>query len=187
MIDGLLATVWAGPLLWALLYSSDYYVTIACARLYQAQTTIVFEGSYEITVVYQADVNALRRLSPRFLSFLALSTTFLLLARAVAGPSSDRFWLYLLVLGSMILKGLTIHVRHLRNWYLFSRGVRVMKGRVEYPRRVLLRVSALELGAFAALYAGLFLVTAHPFVLGGAIACALEALGHHRLAKQAGG
>ena len=65
MSDELLATSWAGPLLWVVLYSSDYYLTIACARMYQAQNVIVFEGSYEITPAFQSDVNALRLLSPR--------------------------------------------------------------------------------------------------------------------------
>jgi len=70
-------SLWVGPVLWAGLYVSDYVLTIACARLYQAQNKIVFEGSYEITPMFQADVNALRRVSPRFLFFLVEATAVL--------------------------------------------------------------------------------------------------------------
>ena len=70
-------TRWLGPPVWACLYVSDYFLTIACARLYRAQDRIVFEGSYEITPIFQADVNALRRISPRFLAIPVGSTAYL--------------------------------------------------------------------------------------------------------------
>jgi hypothetical protein len=183
MNDELLASVW-GPLVWAVLYTSDYYLTIACARLYQAQSAIVFSGSYEITPMFQEDVNALRRVSPRFLFFLVVSTTCLLLMRGVARLSSELFPYYLLVFGGLILVEATVHIRHLRNWYMFRHGVPVLKGRVEYPRGLLLRASAFEFAVFAGLYACLYLVTAHPFLLGGVFACGLQALGHYNLAKR---
>jgi hypothetical protein len=56
------------------LYVSDYLLTIASVRLYQAPDKVVFEGSYEITPLFQNDVNALRRISPRLLLALAGST-----------------------------------------------------------------------------------------------------------------
>jgi inorganic pyrophosphatase len=68
--------LWLGPLAWAVLYSSDLILTITCARPYQAQHKIVFEGSYEITPFYRADVNALRYFSPRFLLVLVGSTAY---------------------------------------------------------------------------------------------------------------
>ena len=181
MSDELLATSWAGPLLWVVLYSSDYYLTIACARMYQAQNVIVFEGSYEITPAFQSDVNALRLLSPRFLIYLVVTTSVLVLIRVVAGSVE----VYLMFLGAFILIEATLHVRHLRNWFQFSHALKFAKGRVEYPRHVVLRASAHEFLVFAVVYAGLFVVTKHPFILGGTFACALLAIGHYNLAKQA--
>ena len=39
---------WVGATAWAALYCSDYYLTLACARLYAQQDKIKFEGSYEL-------------------------------------------------------------------------------------------------------------------------------------------
>jgi hypothetical protein len=77
LLDALVESAWAGPLLWAALYVSDYALTIASARLYSRQDKIVFEGSFEITPQFQADVNALRRVSPRFCAILVVSTAYL--------------------------------------------------------------------------------------------------------------
>ena len=57
-----------GVVLWALLYISDYACTIASAGAYRAGVSeyIEFEGSFELTPYYQADVNALRHFSRRF-------------------------------------------------------------------------------------------------------------------------
>ena len=63
----------------------------------------MFEGSYEITPLFQNDVNALRQVSPLFLLALAMSTGYLILVRGLAGPSSGFFRFYLLVLGGVVL------------------------------------------------------------------------------------
>src|SRR5262245_38329477 len=172
---------WVGPLLWVALYISDYSLTIACARLYRAQDKIVFEGSYEITPLFQADVNALRRISPRFLVALLVSTAYLLLVQSITGPSSG---LYLGVLGGMSLMEFTIHIRHFRNWFIFSRGISAIQGRLMYPRRFTLRMSAFELILFFGLYVVLFLATRSEFILGGAITSGALALNHYRLARR---
>jgi hypothetical protein len=174
-------SVWVGPLLWVALYVSDYCLTIACARLYRAQDKIVFEGSYEITPLFQADVNALRRMTPRFLVALLASTGYVFVVQRIAGPSSG---LYLGVLGAMALMEVTIHIRHLRNWFIFRKGISAIQGRLMYPRGFLLRMSAFELLWFCALYVVLFLATWSEFILGGAIASGALALSHYRLARR---
>lgn len=184
MVGWLTESTWAGPVLWSGLYVSDYALTIACARMYRAQDKIVFEGSYEITPLYQADVNALRRVSPRFLLVLVGSTVYVALARLLAGPSSGLFGMYELVLGALILIQATVHTRHLRNWHLFARTVIFLKGRLEHPRGIMLRHSSFELIVFAGLYTGIFAVTGSLFVLGGAFACGVLALNHWRLARR---
>ena len=184
VFEAFVESIWAGPLLWMSLYISDYYLTIACARLYRAQDKVVFEGSYEITPFYQADVNALRRVSPRFVLVLLSSTAYLFLVRVIAGPGSGLIGLYELALGAMILTEATVHMRHLRNWFLFSKVVSHLKGRMEYPRGIMLRNSAFEVLVVAALYVSLFLVTANLFLLGGAIACCALSFKHYRLATR---
>lgn len=184
MFDAVLESRLAPCLIWAALYISDYYSTIACARLYRAQDKVVFEGSYEITPIFQADVNALRRVSPRFLSVLVVSTAYLWWMRSLISPNDQAFGFYVMCLGSLFLLELTVHARHLRNWYQFSRAMPLLHGRIEYPRGILLRTSALELLTFAGLYAILYGVTRHPFVLGGALACAVLSVNHYRLASR---
>ena len=177
-------SAWAGPLLWFGLYVSDYVLTMTCARLYKAQDKIVFEGSYEITPYYQADVDGLRRFSPRFLRILVVGTVFVAVLRQIAGPTSGLFGFYELVLGAVVLIEATVHVRHLRNWFLFARSVALLRGRMEYPRGIMLRASSRELLVFAVLYAGLFAVTGSLFELGGALGCGSLSMNHLNLARR---
>jgi hypothetical protein len=113
MFDALIESPWAPCLIWAALYVSDYYSTIAGARLYQTQHKIFYEGSYEITPIFQADVNALRRVSPRFLFILVASTAYLWWMRSLISPSDAAFGFYVMCLGSLFLLEVAVHVRHL--------------------------------------------------------------------------
>jgi hypothetical protein len=166
------------------LYISDYSFTIACARLYCAQDKIVFEGSFEITPLFQADVNALRRVSPRFCVALVATAAYLFLMRWIAGPSTGLQDLYRLVLGAMILMEATIHSRHLRNWFLYKKAIPLIQGRLEYPRGIMLQMSAFEVLIFSGLYLALFLVTGSMFILGGAITCCALSIKHYLLARR---
>ncbi len=180
---------WLGLLVWAALYTSDLVFTMTCARLYQqgAREFVVFEGSYEITPYYQNDVDKLRMFSPRFFAALAVTCAlqaaiWYLTMRALILPD-----LYLFALGAMVLVELTIHIRHVRNLFLFrallaGHGI---TGRIEYPRPIMLRLSAMEIAAFAILYAILFAVTGNWFLLGGACACLSLAINHRKLSRAA--
>ena len=89
-------------------------------------------------------------------------------------------------LGALLLIQLTVHVRHLRNWLLFRHALRSggVTGHLEYARHVALRASAFEFLEFGVLYAFIYAFTpAGPFVLGGAFACAVSAIGQYRLAR----
>ena len=177
-------TQWLFPLIWAGLYTSDYCFTLACARLYQAQSTIVFEGSYEITPAFQRDVNALRRISPRFVAILVASTAYVWFFARVSSAWEIRD-VFTVAIGALVLIQLTVHLRHLRNWFLLRAVHRgSITGHIEYRRGVVLRGSAFELLTFTALYACLSVVTHNPFVLGGAIACSVLAASHYSLARR---
>ena len=181
---------WLGLLMWAVLYTSDLVFTMTCARLYQqgAREFVVFEGSYEITPYYQNDVDKLRMFSPRFFAALAAScalqaTIWFLTMRVLILPD-----LYLFALGAMVLVELTIHIRHVRNLFLFRALLAGggITGRIEYRRPIMLRLSAMEIVSFSILYAILFVVTGNWFLLGGAFACLSLALNHRKLAGSGG-
>ncbi|HSF80400.1 MAG TPA: hypothetical protein VLA49_04170 [Anaerolineales bacterium] len=65
----------ASIVIWFLVYSGDYYLTIFGARLYRnyAANHISYAGSYELTPVFQKDIISLNLLSRRFIFFLLLS------------------------------------------------------------------------------------------------------------------
>jgi hypothetical protein len=175
---------WVGALAWAALYCSDYYLTLACARLYAQQDKIKFEGSYELNPLFEAEVDALKRISPRFIAMLVVSTILVFLGGVITEP--DMHDLNMVTLGALLLIQLTVHVRHLRNWLLFRHALRSggVTGHLEYARHVALRASAFEFLEFGVLYAFIYAFTpAGPFVLGGAFACAVSAIGQYRLAR----
>jgi hypothetical protein len=181
---------WPGIALWALLYVSDYAFTIACARMYRAgvREVLVFEGSFELTPFFQKDVDALRTVSPRFILALlwgiAMFGLLWWLSRDV-WPEA-----YVFALGAVVLVQLAVHARHVRNFVLFRRTLagQGVRGRVEYPRRLMLQLSALELVCFAVIFFAAFLATWSSFLLGGTVGCLVNAGKHARWAgKQAAG
>jgi hypothetical protein len=177
-------TLWLAPILWMIVYTSDYFLTIACARLYKAQDKIVFEGSFEINPLYQADVNALRLVSPRFFVFLLASTGYLIIMRFLAGASGELMGFYEFVIGVMMLAEITVHLRHLRNWFLFKKAIALVQGHIEYPRGIMLRGSAFEFAVFGVVYAIFFALSSYLFFLGGVLACGALSINNYRLAKK---
>ena len=180
MLEGFLNSFWAGAALWVFLYISDYTLTLVAARLYHAgaKDKIVLEGSYEINPFYQRDIDSLRTISPRFI--LALLLTLVLLF--------SLWWLsvemYAFALGAMVLMEMTLHVRHVRNLFLFRAILRTdgVSGRIEYSRPLMLKLSSLEILMFAALFILLFAYSPSWFVLGGVISCLSLSVKHWRLA-----
>jgi hypothetical protein len=185
MPDFFLDRLWPGALVWSALYVSDYTFTLLCARLYQAGANqkMGFDGSYEITPYYQRDIDALRRVSPRFVLALGIGIAMLFLARLL----DPGYGLYEFVLGVMIGPQLVIHIRHVRNYCLFHAMVHGdgVRGRLDYSRTIMLKLSSLEISAFAVLLLVLFVFTSSWFVLGGAAACLSLAGSHRTLARRA--
>jgi hypothetical protein len=187
MLDFFLDSLWPGMFVWALLYISDYTLTIWCASLYQkyVRATIAFDGSYELTPIFQRDVDALKAISPRFVVALFSSLALLGILWMLVGRSFPL--LYAFTLGAMLLVELTIHVRHVRNLSMFLDVAKggVISGRIEYSRPAMLKMSAVELAAFAGVYCVIFLFTQSWFVLGGAASCLSHARKHFVLARKA--
>jgi hypothetical protein len=183
----LFATPWPGLIVWSLFYISDYYMTLACARLYQGgvREKIAFEGSYEITPYFQRDIDGLRRVSLRFLGALAYTWVVLGLTWWFSLQSTAE--LYQALLGAMICVQLAVHVRHFRNLFLFRAITQsdAVRGQIRYSRVTVLQMSAVELFAFAGAFLCVFLVTHSWFVFGGAVSCAVTASKHRNLARKA--
>jgi hypothetical protein len=173
--------LWPGVAAWIALYVSDYTLTIVCARLHRdtAAAHIVVEGSFELTPQFQGDIDTLRRVSPTFLLAMCTSTATLVLLWLLSAQGGRE--IYLLALGAMLGVECAVHIRHFRNFHLFKTcfGPDGVRGRVEYPRDVILRISAVEFFQFASLFLLLFLVTGSYLLLGAAAGCLSQA-GKHK-------
>ena len=180
------SSLWPGLTVWVLLYISDYALTITCARLYRGGVCekLVLEGSYEITPFFQRDIDSLRRISPRFVAMLFVSAGLLAVVWFLSSQSVPE--LYVFASGSMILLQLTVHTRHLRNLFMFRAMSKsdCVRGRIEYSRPFILRMSSDELFIFSAMFLLLFVFTQSWFVLGGATSCLSTAIKHRRLVRE---
>jgi hypothetical protein len=178
-------SLWPGLAFWGVLYISDYYLTLKCARLYQRRVRekIEFEGSYEITPYFQADIDSLRAISPRFIA--ALLWTEVWLAATWWFSRQSTIALYQIVFGAVVSVELAIHIRHFRNLFLFRAiaGSDATQGRIQYSRRLTLRMSAVDLYGFAALFLVISVFTQSWFTVGGALSCVVTATKHLRLAR----
>ena len=182
----LFGNLWPGLLVWSVLYVSDYSMTLVCARLYRRGVIekIEFEGSYELNPYFQADIDSLKIISPRFIAAWVISCVLLGTEWWLASLTLPQ--LYEFVLGIMISMELAIHVRHVRNYFLFrdiNNGDSV-QGRIYYPRPLILRMSSVEFFAFSALFGVLAVFTSSWFLLGGTVPCLSIALKHRKLANK---
>jgi hypothetical protein len=156
--------------------------------LYQAgvREKIVFDGSFELTPYFQKDVDSLKPVSRRFILALVCTTGALALFGYASRGSRPADEIYQILLGGLILLELAVHVRHVRNLYLFRTALLPdgIRGRIEYGRFVVLRASSIELVSFVAMFLVVFAFTRSPFVFGGALTCAHTAWAHWRFARQ---
>jgi hypothetical protein len=185
-LTSLFESPWPGLVIWSILYVSDYAFTIVCARMYRSggNQKLAIEGSFELTPYFQHDINALKIFSPRFLVMLVVTGFLLAGVWLLTAQSTPE--LYEFLLGAMIVLELTVHVRHIHNFFNFRLFDKpgFVHGRIEYVRVFVLRLSSTDLFAFSILYLALFAFTLNWFVLGGAASCASTAFKHFRLARR---
>ena len=187
MENWLATSPWPGIVLWMILYTSDYYLTILSARGFHEVGHIHFEGSFELTPQYQKDIDSLSPVSKRhiillFVYSLTIYLLWLAFAKSIYVP-----WAYRLYLGMFLLIEIAVHMRHLRNLFLI-RQIRKgggVDGEITYRRWFTYRISAYDLNLFGLLFLIVALLNFSPFFLGGAIMCFGTAFKHHRLAKKA--
>jgi hypothetical protein len=90
------------------------------------------------------------------------------------------------MLGAVICIQLVVHTRHWRNFFSFRAMLNndSIRGRMEYPRTILLKLSSSECLVFAGFFLILFVFTENWFVLGGSVGCVSLALKHWRFARK---
>ena len=186
-LDWLIAHGGASVALWAILYISDYSLTILGASLYQknARQHIAFEKSYELTPLFEKDINTLRRVSPRFVVALLATSLALWFIWASAVQSGMDPQLFEFLLGAMLLLEIAVHMRHIRNIFSFSqmKFANSASGKVMYARWMSYRLSAVEMLSFTAVYLFFFGLVGRWFFLGGAVTC-LGTFGYHWLLSE---
>jgi hypothetical protein len=183
----LAASPWPGVVLWIILYTSDYYLTIYSARGLKEIGHFQTEGSFELTPQYQKDIDALKPVSKLHVTLLFV---YSLIVLALWWVFNDVFflpWLYLLYLGMFLLLEAAVHIRHLRNVFI----VREVKknggvdGQVTYRKWFSYKLSAAELYLFGVLFLMTAALTLSPFFLGGSVMCIGTGLKHSHMAKKA--
>jgi hypothetical protein len=173
---------WLAPLIWAALHISDYLSTLATARLHAAAAgqVIQYEGGIELTPQFREDIRRLRLFSPRF----ALALLYMeILILAIWLLSTRLLWVpqsFLTIAGGLIFLEAVIHMRHLRNYFIFwhIRKYGQPSGRIYYPRWMMLKASALELASFGLLFLVAWALHPASSLAGGAVFCLAAALRH---------
>lgn len=177
---------WYGIFLWLILYTTDYYLTLYCARGFRQIGHFQFEGSFELTPQYQGDIDNLRPVSRLHIILLFAYSLLILVVWWITRLSIYLEWSYPLYLGMFLLLEMAVHLRHLRNVALIREikkngGV---EGQITYKKWFSYRLSALEFYIYATLFLLIALLTYSLFFLGGALMCYGTGFKHSRLAKK---
>jgi len=178
---------WYGVILWIILYTSDYYLTIYCARGFREIVHFHYEGSFELTPQYQKDIDALIPVSRLHLSLLFLYSLLILVLWWIAQAVALIRWSYLLYLGMFILIEVAVHIRHLRNISIIRlvRKEGGIEGQVHYKKQFTYQISAYEFYTIGVVFLLTAALTYSFFFLGGATMCVGTGFKHSRLARKA--
>jgi hypothetical protein len=178
---------WYGMILWVILYTSDYYLTIYSARGFREIGHFQFEGSMELTPQFQNDVDNLRPVSRRHVILLLITSSLIYVLWWMTHLSILTEWTYSLFLGIFILLEVAVHFRHLRSIAII-REIRKnggVEGQIFYSQWFSYRNSANELYITGTFFLLVVLLTFSLFFFGGALACYGTALRHALWAKKA--
>jgi hypothetical protein len=184
----LASSPWPGVVLWIILYTSDYYLTIYSARGFREIGHFQFEV-FELTPQYQKEINALKPVSKLHITLLVLYSLLIVFIWWFTKRLLFFPWTYLLYLGMFLLLEVAVHLRHLRNISLVREIRRSKNGGVEgqifYRKWFSYRISASEFYTFSAFFLIIAVLTYSSFFLGGAIMCFATGVKHSRLAEKA--
>jgi hypothetical protein len=185
----LIENIWFALGLWALVYTSDYYLTLYGAKVYhqKASQFIVYEGSYELTPEFEDDIDNQHRFSPRFLVALVFTSLIFLFIWYVVQWGYTPAGLFLFGYGAFFLREVAVHMRHFRGILLYKeiKNKGGVEGNLTYSRNLLLQLSAYDLISFGFLYLLIYALSGGVFYLGGAVACIVTGLHQLRFAAKA--
>ena len=180
--------IWIIIVIWSFIYLSDYYLTIYSAKMQREylQEHISYGGSFELTPQFQKDIDAFRLVSPQFLIRWLLSLLFIYIFWWLSIILKQPRLFYFLV-GALILREVAVHLRHFRNLavYFNVKNGGGLKGKIEYSRWFVLKISAAEFLSFCFVYLVFAIFFSSWFFLGGTFGCLVIAFQHWRLSKRA--
>jgi len=184
----IIQNIWFILTIWAIVYLSDYYLTIFTVKRIRENLNnhIQHEGSFELTPIFQDDVDNLRIFSPRFFSRWLLSLLFIYGLWWISFKGLNWPQYFYFFIGALLLREFAIHLRHLRNLAASqSYNVRGISGQIAYKRWYLLKLSAAEMLSFGLLYLIFGIFYGSWFFFGGVFGCWIVAYKHWRFAKKA--
>ena len=195
MVLDAIRTWWGAALLWTVLHSADYLLTIAGARLKKLHAAEVLDvsGSYELNPLFQKAIDEGRWWSKRFVLSLVVMAG-LLAFLGVAGSLPDQLVTPFFgpvwdgVLGVLIFTRVNIIGRHLQNIWLFRRMGRdpaAVTGRIRYDRPTVLQLSSVQLLTSSGVLLAVALLDPSPLIIGGVLGCGLVAVRFWRLGVKA--
>ena len=132
---------WMGATILSLVLISDYGLTLCGARLYRRiATRMAVEGSYESIPLFEADIDAGRLVSWRFIVALIVMVGALGLAARLGASFGIDEPLYLFLAGFLIFIEVPVHVQHLSNIARFSLLMHpdAAQGQISAPRMLTL-------------------------------------------------
>jgi hypothetical protein len=192
MLDALLVNyIWTGPVLWAIIYISDFTLTMIAAQLLKsgASKHFVFK-MYELTPSFQKDVARIKWISPRFCFILVISCFLLVIEWCIMHDKSDDApWFsdfYRVLLGALFFVEIPVHLRHFRNiaTFIYARKSKGIQGKISYAMWLSYSLSAIEITTFTVGYLFVFLLTLNWYFAGGTLTCLVLTLKHWRLSKK---
>jgi hypothetical protein len=138
---------WAGPVLWVVLHTLDYYLTLWSVALHRsgADRSLDVGGSLELNPVMRGALERRQAISVRFVVTLDGIAAALWLMQPFACDEPE-LWPFLL--GIIVFTRVSVIGHHVHN-IAFLRAIRSgqVKGRMEYARPTVLQLSAMRYGA----------------------------------------
>ena len=169
--------VWIAILFYVILSILDYRLSLLGLRWFRkgADAHYDFGGSYELNPPFEEDIEAQRPVSLRHLVSLARGVVIIAAVWWFTARADRLEDVYVGVVGFFVLVLVPVLIRHVNNLALFRfvalRGG--VEGRVETPRWMDLKLSAVLFWLFACVYAALYVIVGDAFFLGGVVGGAL--------------
>lgn len=170
-------------ILWLIVYTADYYLTIYGRRLWMknAKDYLVFAGSYELNPYYQKDIDGERLLSKRFIFMLAYGVVWMLVMWG-ATHYLNIPQVFPAAMGFLLLVEVIILSSHIQNIRLFKSAatLNAIQGQISYSRWVSLDGTAWKFGYWGLIFLVFAVGMSNWFFAGGALACVYYFLRYRR-------